>query len=520
MSEISPLTQKIIKDFFRAQKNDFLENERFSFFFPEKKLLFLFSLKKNDYNYTLSLRKHIVEKKVKKIFWKLIKDFQNNKKIATSGDFARIVSLWKKEDVDDNSKDEEVLRFILEKYFLLLVGLLREDSKNISLFDWTISLMSFEIAHFFSKPNKKDVISFFMFNRIKDVLDVEEDVDDVVKNSLIFSSVQKSLFGFNNNALTYFLFIYFNEDWKEVPLDTVFNFVKKIKKEKEKIDFVVSHHLSKKIIRFCNSFKIVFLNIENILKKGEDDCREIFFLPESVEKETLSFYKKSEEVVKNNFYKKIAFYSLFLFLFSSFIYLITTPFSLIEKNLLLFWLLSPSLIFSFFAITIPFPFRKNKKKVVLETIRAIYKRERKDLFVIKKRRKSFLFFAAISFYLLLFVFVSWMLLKFLLLLNASLNFFLLYLFILCLVAYLLVSIRRSTDILFATERKERFLDIIIDVFAFPLLLIEKIIKTSRIEKLSPVLFLKTISSSPFSSIKIFLSNTKESLRKQKEKIYQ
>ncbi len=428
------------------------------------------------------------------------------------------------------SCNENDLQKIIDKYLYIIDNLpSNATGSKIRFIEWLLSVASCEIDQFINQENE-DSFLFYVFNSIKKVAEIDENIEE--RELLLYIAIQQAIFRFDKAKISYHLLKKKYENWEKYSLEDIKNITPQIYKERREIMSLFEHPQLKKIYLLCKSKSLSYVVSYNILEKSKKDLLEN---PEHVEKEVSVYYKNFLEKIKKESLKRITLFALFV---------------LITKILLLFFVEIPLLsrmgktVFNDFTITLnallptilvtalvfrlPFPGEKNRKKLNLEVLRILYKKDEKPsvLKLPKKEKHIYLFINLI--YLFSFIILSsfsvWAL-NFLFPLFSSL-FFILYFIT---IAYLDVLTRESWKEVYIIQKKENFLNVFIDIFAFPLIMIRKWMMTKKEKDVKKInisfTFFKkiNISFAFFKKIKkglpICFRKVKKTLREKKENIY-
>ncbi len=475
MLEASPLTQKLIKDTSRLKGNSlgdsFASGKREEHLL--KKIFFTNSRKINTFNESATLRRFFIKKYLED---PAFTDDHSHfiLKIKSSPEiFAKNLS----------PEDEEKIISLIKEFKQL------NSNKNADNF-------SFTIDRIISSPNEKETFLFYAFNSLKKIIKIEEDkITESEKNIILYLSVQQTIFGFDKDLAIYNTSIVSDESFQ------------KIKELSETL-------LLKKVSLICFNYKTPLLIIRNILREDGKNHKDIFSNPEETEKKIISVYKKIEEDRLNRSYRYIAASTIIIALLSFLVsFSLTIPLLKISLTLI-------PIIFCALLVTEikPIP-QKNTKKIVLESLRLIYKKEEAPHYFVKPPKKinKIYFFINLLYALLFSVFfgLAFWSLSFL---NISTLSIISLIFLFVFIFFTKINAKRFLKDLSLINRKDSFFDSLTEIIAFPLLKIRQIFIT---KKYSPYLLLAssgTKSLIPF--LRDLLREKTIILKEKKEKLYE
>lgn len=176
-----------------------------------------------------------------------------------------------KEDSLSESSIEKVAEkidlYLLLRENLLSAHVLKEGIIN----EWIYHLLSSDIEHMLSKQREKEMIAAFMFEILKDHVQVLE-MDEQTKNVQVFIAIRRAFAKDDIAFLRYNLFSQFVENLTAQNLDkvseTFFNIYSEIQKQ-------LNHPRKEAIFGYIKSKTAVFLILEDILRFSKGKIREV-----------------------------------------------------------------------------------------------------------------------------------------------------------------------------------------------------------------------------------------------------
>lgn len=460
MPELSPLTQKLIKELNRSSKRVDVKKDAI------KKALYFF----------------------------------------IENDLPPTVDSFLKE-TNYSTEKKEKLQKILDKYFYIIKNLPPNATGSRETFiTWVLSVATCEIEEFFKG---EDPFLFYFFNYLKKTIAVDGE-----KEPLLYIAIQKTIFNFDNNLIAYHLLKLNYDNWENYTTEDIKNITPQIYKERREISSLLNNFHLKKISLLCRQRKLSYLVLREIIKKND---KELLSDPEYVEKEIINYYEKYLKETKNSILGLIAFFALFA-LVTKIAFLLFLEIPLFRFNDFTASLTGflPTILITLLAFKVESPSLTNRKKLVLQVIRILYKKEEEPTVVhLPKERKNTYLLINIFYsfgFLILAPLLFW---SFTLVLPPLSSFILL--FYLLLVAFLDVLIRERMKEIFVVEKKENILNIAVDMLAFPLIKIKnwdrKEKEKKKKKKLSFTFSYNFDFSSRYKKIKSYLREKKENIYK-------
>lgn len=415
-------------------------------------------------------------------------------------------------EINCSTEKKEKLQKILDKYFYIIKNLPPNATGSREVFiSWILSVATYEIEEFFKG---EDPFLFYFFNYLKKTIEIDKDIKE--GELLLYTSIQKTIFNFDNVLTAYHLLKLKYDKWGDYTIEDIKNITPQIYKERrEMLSLLNSFHL-KKINLLCKQRKLSYLVLREIIRKND---KELFSDPELVEKEIIIYYEKYLDKIKNSGLGLITFFALFA--------LITKIMLLLFLEMPLFGFddftasligFLPTIFVALLAIKVQSPSLKNRKKLVLQVIRILYRKEEKPMLIPLPREKKNTYLLINAFYFLGFFIFSFLLFwSFTHFLPPLSSFILLFYFLL--IAFLDVLIREKMKEVFVIEKKENLLNIVVDMLAFPLIKIKNWSKKEKEkrkrgkEKISFAFNCNLDISSRCKKIKSYLREKKENIYK-------
>ncbi len=460
MPELSPLTQKLIKELNRSSKRVDVKKDAI------KKALYF---------------------------------FVENDTLPTADSFS--------EKIKFSIEKKEKLQKILDKYFYIIRNLPSNATGSRETFiTWVLSVATSEIEE---SLQGEDPFLFYFFNYLKKTIEVDGE-----KELLLYIAIQKTIFNFDNHLIAYHLLKIKYDNWENYTAGDIKNITPQIYKERREISSLLDNFHLKKINLLCKQRKLSYLVLREIIKKND---KELLSDPEYIEKEIIDYYEKYLQEIKNSALGLITFFALFILVtkIALLLFLEIPLFGFNDFTSSLTGLL-PTILVALLSFKVRSPSLTNRKKLVLQIIRILYKKEEEPIPISlpKERKNTYLLIDGFYFFGFL-VLTSLLFWSFTLLLPLLSSFILL--FYLLLVAFLDVLIRERMKEVFVIEKKENLVNVIVDMLAFPLIKIKswdrKEKEKKKKKKISFTINYNFDLSSRYKKIKNYLREKKENIYK-------
>ncbi len=435
-------------------------------------------------------------------------------------------------DAIPESKIENVQKS-LDKYVYVLNNLPKKDKNDykVDIYQWLTSIAACEVEEILSPSKKEKFLLEYMFNQMKGRVEIEkgyfEDVDEKTKNTLLYIAVQRALFNLDEPIITYHLLKYNYSNWNDLPKKELKTVTKNIFKMREKIDYYFDHKLETKFYHLCKKQSTPYLLLGDVIQENPKNPGEIISKPETLENKIRSAYKKRVETMKSRLSRSAAYATISIFITNvAALYALEIPLASFMDydypiQAVLVTVFIPTLLMAAFVITITPPPKENLHKVIMETMKIVYEKKKKEILKIKKPIKRSLFSDLI-------MNIIW-----LLSLSASIAIiiyglslasfpplsYLIFIIFLSLISFAGTKIRDRAKELHMIEQKENLFNVLLDIFALPVIRLGKWLsnKWKRYNIIS--IFFSALIDLPFMSFIRFLEGWRSFLKEKREDIY-
>jgi len=425
----------------------------------------------------------------------------------------------------EESKISEVQKSI-DKY----THILNNAQGEIQLYSWLSEIAACEIEEILSPSIRERSLIIYMFESIKDRIEISEKLLKVrkmgekEKNIQTYIAVQRALFNLDSAVISYHLLKYDYPDWKNLSEEKLGEVTKNIYSIKENVERSLNHPLADKFYQITEKYDTPYLLLGDVL--SEDETADIS-KPDQLEKAIAKAYKKRVKTLKKRL-GRAAFYSTLSIFLTNIVSLlaIEMPATKIltgEFNFLavVIDILGPTILMFFLVTTVKPPKRENLPVVIMETMKVVYRDKNKDTYEIKTFRKKSLVVLSI---IKLFYFAGFLGVLALMIWGLNkVNFpplsYVIFIIFLSLIAFAGAKIRSRAKELQMIEEKESIIHLVVDPFAVPIIQLGKwfTLKWKRYNIIA--VFFSALIDMPFTIFVEFIEQWRYFLKEKKEKIH-
>lgn len=350
---------------------------------------------------------------------------------------------------------------------------------------------------------------------------------DKEKEIQIYIAVQRALFNLDPAVISYHLLKYRYPDWKNLSLEKLEEITKNIYPIKESLKKDLNHPLADKFYQITEKYDTPYLLLGDVLSE-DFSFKENISRPEYLEKTITRAYQKRVKTLKKRL-GRAAFYSTLSIFLTNIVslLLVEIPFNKwVTGYFFNFFamgidILVPTLIMFFLVVTIKPPQKENLPRVIMEAMKIVYSKEKKDTYEIKTFRKKNIVFSSIInlFYLIGFLAILSLIIWGLYKVNFPPLSYIIFIIFLSLIAFAGAKIRSRSKELQVIEEKETIFHLIIDPFAVPVIQLGKwfTIKWKRYNIIA--VFFSALIDMPFTVFVEFIEQWRYFLKEKKEKIH-
>lgn len=427
----------------------------------------------------------------------------------------------------------EIVRKALNKYIFILKNSPppQKEKKRIQLFDWVLGISASEIEEILSPPLKEKAQIEYMEAFIKERLIVKKgiEISEEEKNIQLYIAVQKALLKLDPSTITYNLLKRRFNDWEDfteenAQIQEITTNIYSIWENFEK-DF--NHPLADKFYRIAEKYNTPYLLIGDVVSEEPMLVQEKIKNPENLESLIGSAYQKRERTLKTRTKRAAIYVTLSIFISKILLALaIEIPFDKyftgqFGYSALTFNILIPPLLMFFLVLTIRSPKKENLQRVIMEVMKIVYNKEKREIYTIEPRlKRSWLMNVVVTLFYLLTFFISFGLIIFgLNNLNFGVISIIIFLIFISLISFAGVKLRERSRELEVIESKESVLRAFIDLFSLPVIRVGKWLSRQWSRYNVIVVIINFLIDMPFQIFIEFLEQWRAFLKEKKEEIH-
>ncbi len=432
------------------------------------------------------------------------------------------------------TKIKEVQKTIDKYVFILNHSSSLQKKSKIQLYAWLSSIAACEIEEIISPSLKERALINYMFELMKERVKLNEGtlaikgMNEKEKNIQTYIAVQQALFKLDWPIISYHLLKYQYPEWRNSSETEVEEIARNIYSIRETIEKHLSHPLAGKFYQICEKYDTPYLLLGDIISEEPMEIKEKISKPEVLETLIRKVYNKRVKTLKSRL-ARAAFYSTLSIFLTNIIALlvIEIPFNKYVTGYYFNFLAMgidifiPTLLMFFLVVTIKPPKKGNLEQTIMEIMKIVYQREKKDVYEIRTfPKKSFVFNVIIKlFYLLGFCIIIGLIMWGLYQIHFPPLSYLIFIIFFSLIAFAGAKIRQRAKELEVIEEKETFSSFLVDLFAVPVIQLGKWL-TSHWKKYNIIaVFFTALIDMPFVVFVEFLEQWRYFLKKKKEKIH-
>ncbi len=459
-----------------------------------------------------------------------------------------------------NNKIEETkikeVQGIIDKYvFILNHSPSQQKKSKIQLYTWLSSIAACEIEEIISPSLRERALINYMFELMKEriklnpVRDSEgrektqkesisngvnqetlaiKGMNEKEKNIQIYIAVQQALFKLDWPIISYHLLKYQYPKWKNFSETELKEITRNIYSIRETIEKDLNHPFAGKFYQISEKYDTPYLLLGDIISEEPMVIKEKISKPEILESLIRKVYNKRLKTLKSRL-GRAAFYATLSIFLTNIVSLlaIEIPFNkwvtdcAFYPSAMAIDIVVPTVLMFFLVITIRPPRKGNLEQTIMEVMKIVYQREKKDIYEIKAfPKKSFIFNVVIKlFYLLGFCIIISLIVWGLYQINFPPLSYLIFIIFFSLITFAGAKIRQRAKELEVIEEKETFLPFLVDLFAVPIIQLGKWL-TGRWKRYNIIaVFFTALIDMPFSVFIEFLEQWRYFLKEKKEKIH-
>ncbi len=434
----------------------------------------------------------------------------------------------------EESKIPEVKK-ALDKYLFIFENSPSPPKEKFKaqLYNWLLSICACEIEEVLSPPLREKALIEYMTEMMKERIELSEGiivhrgVTEEEKKNQIYIAVQKALFKMDSPIISYHLLKKYYPDWQNLSSSQLEKIAQEIYLVWQRVEKDLNHPLSEKFYKVCERYDTPYLILGDIVSQDPFEAQKRLSQPETLENLIRKFYRERFLKLRARI-RRAAIYSTISILVSKILIALTIEAGFEkwmtgEINTLTLGLniSIPPLLMFFLVLTIKPPKKENLERVIVEIMKIVYEKDKKDLYVIKSPKKRGIFLRLIIslFYILTFLFSFGLIIWGLNELGFSYLSKAIFIIFFSLIAFAGVKIRERAKELQVIEERASFFSFLIDSFSLPFLQFGKWLSGQWAKYNIIIALINALIDMPFQLFTEFLDHWRSFIKEKKEEIH-
>jgi hypothetical protein len=420
---------------------------------------------------------------------------------------------------------------IINKYAALnqLTSRHPDPAQRNKIFNWIISVASYELEQYFTPSIKDDALVECMFKVIRPNLDLTEEIPNPEDRDIqIYIAIHRALIKSDQAMLRYHLVYYYAPEWRYITNSELPAFAQKLVTIMPRIDQQINNPMSDQLFRYTKKYSPLFSVLKDVLNQNKGQEEQIVSdrdkLAAAVREACQQRYLEAGRKLSRGVIRSI----IYIFLTKTILaFVLELPYeAIIVKNVRLAPLainvvFHPFLMF-LIATSIRVPAEKNTQKIIQGIDEYVYDLPEKEIL---KRRVTpfrsggilsiifnFLYFLT---FIITFGFIIWLLHA----LNFSLVSGLLFILFLCTIGFFGLRLRQNAKEMVVLDKKEGAFMVVFDFISLPVLRVGRWISRNT-SKINIFMFIMDfIIEAPFKIIVETIEEWVAFQREKKEEVY-
>jgi hypothetical protein len=430
-------------------------------------------------------------------------------------------------DAIEEKKIEDVKK-IVDKYVYILEKIpSAEESSKANTYNWIIGIAACEIEETLSPPLKERALIEYMIQNTKEKIRIKKEISEEEIEIQLYVAIQQALFNLDSPLITYHLLRRRIPDWGNLSPEKLKTIAKNICGVREKMESILNHPLAEKFYKICEKYDTPYLILDDIISESPSEAYEKLSGPERLENSIRKSYNQKVATLKSRL-GRAAFYSTVSIFLTNVLslFVLEIPFTKYVTGSFNFFaigvdILGPTFLMFLLVATVKPPEKSNLNRVILETVKIVYKSEKKEIYEIRpSRRKGIISKILISaLYLFSFCLSFGLIIWGLYNLNFPVLSYIIFVIFISLIAFTGMKIRGRARELKITESRDTFLGFLLDVLALPILRLGKWLSLRWKKYNAIAVIFSSLIDMPFQIFVEFLENWRGFLKEKKEEIH-
>jgi hypothetical protein len=390
-----------------------------------------------------------------------------------------------------------------------------------------------EIEEILSPPLKEKALIEYMTDLMSEKIEVIDrtifykGISQEEKKTQVFIACQRALFKLNSPIITFYLLQKKYPNWSDLPEFQLQKTAENIYSIWNDIEKELKHPLAEKFYRICEKYDTAYLILGDIIAENPSAAPKTLSNPETLETMVRKFYQQRLQKLKSRMAKAAFFSTVSIFVTKILVALaIEVPF---DKYVLGYFdyrtlglnVVIPSLLMFFSVLTIRPPKKENLHRVIMEVMKIVYEKYKKDVYTIKPARKKGIISGTlvVLFYLFTFLLSFGLIIRGLIYLKFSPLSMIIFLIFFCLISFAVVKIRERAKELEIEEEKAHLRSFIIDSLSLPFIRVGRWLSLQWTKYNVVVVLITAFIDMPFHLFTEFLEHWRTFLKEKKEEIH-
>ena len=426
-------------------------------------------------------------------------------------------------------KIDEVAR-VLSRYLKLKVFSApamkaKQIQERREMTTWIISLAASDIEETLGRNQVDMMIVDSMYDIMTRFVELPEGSKfEKQKNIQIYLSIYRKFLKFDNDMLSFILFKYYNNQWKELDDEGIKNVALKLPEIRQVVEKQLDHPLAKQLDRIASRYTVYFNILRDVIEDDPKACYESFksdpkAFPRQIKKMANARYQNAKSKLWRAAVRSIVYIFITKSVFAFILEVPATQFFGEKLNgfTLAINVMFPALLLFFIVLFTRVPGDDNTEKVVEGIEEIIFEEKvRTEPFRLRKPVKRGAIIGTIFgiFYIATFFISVSLIVTVLSRIGFTWVSIVIFLFFLAFVSFFSIRIRRNAKEYIIVEKKENLFSFIVDFFYIPIVTVGKWL-SEKFSRLNVFVFiLDFIIEAPF---KIFVEIAEEWTKYVKER---
>lgn len=537
--ELSNLTKNLIKQYEFAHKQESLKSGETTIHVDEvalKVAAFYEQIRTIvDWKEEHLMRRAAIIRKLKRRFFDLeLNNFSDTEGVAEALVLELIRGGHFPNDRIEESKISET-QSIIEKYVFILKNNPENKSgkSSINFYSWLIEVAACEIEETLDPSVKEMALVDYMFESMKERIRISEKIyeSNLLKEKdadiQIYIATCQALFKFDNSIISYNLLKLRYPEWQNAKQNLIAEISKNIFNIWQQTEKDLSHPLANKFYAVCERHDTPYLLVGDMLSSNNpSEIKEKMSDPPVLESLIREVYSKRLSTLKSRISRAAVYSTISIFL-TKILSLIILEI-LIEEALgskinfpiLAADILIPTLLMFSIVASVKRPSKKNINIVIMETMKAVYKRKEEEAYEIKMRKKrGVVARSVLSFLYVLSAFATFGAIYYTLsLFGFPITSIIIDIIFIALILFAGTAIAKRAQELTMEEEKESFLTFVSDIFFLPMQGLGRWISHKWKKYNAIAAFFNALIDMPFSVFVEFIERWRYFIKERKEEI--